>query len=176
MKRTLLAITFSFISTSIIYAKDTYVAPQAIKIMFHVDKLPIDQGMRKQLSTNLTILAKRAHNGSAVEHRLTAQLLMLAMRLDRENSSAVELNKNLSKGGALAVSDVQAKVKALQRLRRSIDLLSKTDRLSEARILEAYLKDVLIALDKNSPLAATHEENKNRWDGIVPVFEKKRQR
>ena len=172
MKRALLAITFFFISHSIIYAENTYVAPQAIKIMFQMDKLPIDQGMRKQLSMNLTILAKRAHSGSAVEHRLTAQLLMLAMRLDRENNSAFELNKELSKGGALPASDVQAKVIALQKLRDMISLLSKTDRLNEARILEAYLQDMLIALDKNSPLATTHVENKNRWDGIVPFVEK----
>lgn len=172
MKRALLAITFSFASNGIIYAEDTYLAPKAVKIMFHVDKLHIDQGMRKQLSMNLTILAKRAHDGSAVEHRLTAQLLMLAMRLDRENTSAFELNKNLSKGGVLPMSDVQAKVKALEKLRRTIELLSKTDRLSEARRLEAYLQDVYIALDKNSPLTATHEENKNRWDGIVPVSDK----
>ncbi len=176
MKRTLLAITFSFASNGTIYAEDPYVAPQAIKIMFHLDKLPIDQGTRRHLSLNLTILAKRAHDGSAVEHRLTAQLLMLAMRLDRENTSAFELNKNLSKGRALPVSDVQAKVKALHKLRRTIDLLSKTDRLSEARILEAYLQDVLIALDNNSPLAAADEESKKRWDGIVSAAEKKPKR
>lgn len=176
MKRTLIAITFSIVSNSIIYAKDVYVAPQAIKVMFHVDKLPIDQGMRKQLAMNLTILAKRAHDGSAWEHRLTAQLLMLAMRLDRENTSAVELNGNLSKGGVLPVSDVKTKVKALQKLRDNINLLSKTDKLSEARVLESYLQDVLIALDNSSPLAAADEATKKRWSGIVSAAEKKPKR
>jgi hypothetical protein len=171
MNPTLLAITLYSVSNGIIYAEDTYLPPKAIKVMFHVDKLPIDKGMRKQLSMNLTILAKRAHGGDAMEHRLTAQLLMLAMRLDRENTSAAELNKSLSKGGILPVSDVQAKVKSLQKLRDTIDLFSKADQLSEERLLNDYLKDVLVKLDKNSPLAAVHKEDKNRWTGIVIAFD-----
>lgn len=173
MKFTLLAISLSIASNSIIHAEDSYVAPQANKIMFQVDKLPIDKGIRKHLSINLTTLAKRSHDGSAQEHRLTAQLLMLAIRLDRENISAVELNQNLSKGGVLPVSDVQAKVDALKKLKRMIEMLTGTDKLSEGRVLEVYLKDVYIALDGNSPLAATHKENLNRWDGVVPVFVRK---
>ncbi|MGJ8655420.1 MAG: hypothetical protein ACSHX6_03135 [Akkermansiaceae bacterium] len=170
MKYTLLAATFSIACNGMVYAEENYVAPKANKIMFHVDKLPLDKGMREKLSANLIVLAKREHDGTAREHRLTAQILMLAMRIDRDNKSAYELNKSLIDGKKLPVSDVKAKVQALDKLRYSINHLSKTDRLSEARVLEVYLKDILIGLDQNNPLTATHKENQHRWSGIVPAY------
>ena len=97
-------------------------------------------------------------------------ILMLAMRLDRENTTAAELSKNLAGGGKLPVSDGQERLKALQNVRRNVETLSKTDRLSEARVLEVYLKDVLVGLNNDSPIAASHRENHNRWDGVVAPY------
>lgn len=151
------------------YAADDYVAPRPVKVMFHVDKLPYDQGMRRQLSMSLTTLAKRQHDGSAQEHRLTAQLLMLAMRLDRKNDSAVELNKRLSRGKDSREIDEESKRKAMRSLRWAIGKLSNISTSSDARILEAYLKDVHTALENNASIAITDEE-KTRWEGIVPVL------
>jgi chorismate mutase len=172
MKHNLFTILFSIAGIGMINAETRYEPPHPVKIMFHVDKLPIDKGMRQNISRNLTLLAKREHDGKAEEHRLTAQLLMLAMRLDSKNTPAIELNNQLSNGGELPKSDEQTRANALLVLRRASEQLSKTHRQSEARILEAYLQDVLVALDKSDPLAVRHEEHIKRWEGIVPNVDK----
>lgn len=170
MNCTLLAITLSLASICMTAVGVDYVAPKANNIMFYVDKLPIDHGARKNLSISLTILAKRSHGGSAEQHRLTAKLLMLAIRLDRENYSAVKLNNNLSRGGLLPVSGAQEQRDALQVVNEMVKNLSATDKLSEGQVLAAYLKDVLVTLDQNSPLVSKHMVNESRWEGVVPVL------
>lgn len=163
---------FSLAGICINYAESPYESPQPVKIMFQVDKLPMDKGMRQNTSRNLTILAKREHDGSVKEQRLTAQLLMLSMRLDRENKEAPELNKKLSDGGSLPKADEQAWKNALNGIRRTSELLSKTNGLSEAKALDVYLQDVLVAIDGSNPIAARQEEYIKRWEGIVGTVEK----
>jgi len=172
MRRVFLIIIFFIASLSHLYAKETYVAPQANKIMFHVDRLPIDAGDRRELSKSLTILAKRDHDGSLREHRLTAQLLMLSMRLDSKNTLASELNQKLSTGGVLPMSDTQVRVLAIEKVYRLLDVISKTDKLSEARVLGVYLQDVLLGLDSDNPRVIKHEENQDRWIGVLPKYDR----
>lgn len=171
IKPTLLAL-FTILSVSLSsQGNEKYVAPKHVKVMFQVDKLPMGKDLRKQLSRKLVLLAKRKHNGSAMEHRLTAQILMLAIRIDRENGAARELDAQLAKGGTLPVAPVKAKLRSLKYLDKTMTALSRLGLNDESKRLIDYLKDVYVMLDKNSPLAATHRESKERWSGIVREFD-----
>ncbi len=176
MKYILFAITLPIVMGGHVQAQETYVAPLANKIMFEVDKLPLDKGLRWILSKNLTILVKRKHNGSAREHRLTGQILILAMRIHRENKAALELSSHLASGGELPVANEKERGEALKKVRRLMNALSRTKENGEAKILEAYLKDLLLALDETDPLVDTHVENASRWAGVLPAAVQSRQR
>ena len=157
----------------VLSAEEAYIAPLANQVMFRLDKLPIDKGIRKEISRNLTILVKRKHDGSAFEQRLTAQTLMLAMRLDRKNNTAQSLNSNLLIGVKLPVTDIQVKMKAKDRLYHFVDVLAREEAGDEAHRLVNYLKDVLVHLDKDSPLKGEHVEQLDRWKGIVSAYAEK---
>ncbi len=171
IKPTLLAL-FTFLSVILSsHGNEKYVAPKHVKVMFQVDKLPMGKDTRKQLSRKLVLLAKREHNGSAMEHRLTAQILMLAIRIDRENVAARELDAKLAKGGKLPVAPAKAKFRSLKYLDKTMAALSRLEQNDESQRLIDYLRDVYIMLDKNSPLATKHKESKERWSGIVREFD-----
>jgi len=82
MKSFLIGASLLIAESGVLHAQNSYIAPKHTQVMFRVDKLPMDKGSRKWLSMHLTTLAKREHDGSEKQQRLTAQLLMLAMRLD----------------------------------------------------------------------------------------------
>ena len=78
MKNFLIGAGLLIATSGILPAQSSYIAPKPNKLMFQVDKLPIDKGTRVWLSTQLTTLAKRENSEVSKEQRLTAQLLMLA--------------------------------------------------------------------------------------------------
>ena len=166
---------FFFIGASLLLAgsdmlcaRASYVAPKPTQLMFQVDKLPMDRGTRKWLSGNLTTLAKRQHDGSAKEQRLTAQLLMLAMRIDSDNQDAIDTNQNLVDGKTPVTVDLKESIKSITKVQLALKNLENTDEGSEAHVLAEYLKDVIHTYEPGNDLVANHQFKHSRWEGILP--------
>jgi len=149
-------------------AQSSYVAPKPNQLMFQVDKLPIDKGTRVWLSTQLTTLAKRENSGVSKEQRLTAQLLMLAMRLNAGNQAAKDMNQTLAVGGEVENVDIVESAKAASRINNALKNLSSAEEGSEAHVLASYLRDVLYAYDPENVEVTGHELKLSRWEGILP--------
>ena len=168
MKNFLIGASLLLAGSDMLCARASYIAPKPTQLMFQVDKLPMDKGTRKWLSGNLTTLAKRQHDGSAKEQRLTAQLLMLAMRVDSNNQDAIETNQNLVDGKTPVTVDLEESMKSITKIQLALKNLENTDEGSEAHVLAEYLKDVIHAYEPGNDLVANHQFKHSRWEGILP--------
>ena len=168
MKNFLIGVSLLMAGSGMLLAQSSYIAPKPNQLMFQVDRLPIDKGTRVWLSTQLTTLAKRENSGVSKEQRLTAQLLMLAMRLDAGNQVAKDMNQTLAVGGAVESVDMVESAKAASKINNALKNLSSTEEQSEAQVLANYLRDVLYGYDSENVELVGHELNFSRWKGILP--------
>jgi len=168
MKNFLIGASLFVAGSGIISAQSNYIAPKPNHLMFQVDKLPMDKGTRVWLSKQLTTLAKRENNESAKEQKLTAYLLMLAMRVHSGNTEAVDTNQTLAIGGHIELVSTDESNKAASNIEVVVKNLSATETGSEAHLLADYLKDVLHTFNPEGNVVIGHTPKLSRWEGILP--------
>ncbi len=172
MKSFVIGASILMAGISLGYAQSEYVQPQQNRLMFHVDKLPLSKARCTILSEQLTALVRREHDGSAQQHRLSAQTLMLAIRLNPANQDAQRVNQDLANGIKPAAPDQVESTKAMFKIQRIMNGLLASEKGSEAHLLAAYMKDVMIAYMPSDPIYAGHQVDNSRWKGILPALPK----
>lgn len=168
MKNCLIVASILMAGSKLACAQGSYVPPQQTRLMFHIDKLPIDKDRCNFISEQLTILVKREHDGSVRQHRLSAKTLMLAMRLNSGNLDAQRVNKELVSGVKPPASDQVENAKAALRIQQVIKGLMSTEVDSEGQVLATYLKDVMVGYVPDNPLYEGYKLDDDRWQGILP--------
>lgn len=149
-----------------------YPEPEISTIMVRLDKLPMDAYDVERISDLLSSLARADTAGNREQLRNRAQLLALAMRLNRDNKQAEDLNEKYKEGKEIAGLDAIEKATCVKRLENAINYLSKAETGNEAHVLADYLKDVLKGLDAKNPTLADHKMDTDRWRNVVPELKK----
>ncbi len=146
----------------------TYPRPEISSIMFHVDKLPLDQDRMKKVTRDLITLASKNANGNQKQLNNSAKFLAIAIRLDSKNKDVQRLNMSFSKGENIAEPDNARYQRALADTNHLIRILSKAEKFTEAQIFADYLKDAVTRVAGSDPAFKDHQINKQRWQNVVP--------
>ena len=144
-----------------------YLPPQEYKVMFELDKIPLDRDMVNTLSWSLSNLVRPNLDQRRKTHDLNAQILSLSLRLNPENDDAKAHQKAfIAKRPVKAANeeDVQKSTKIVQRM---INHLAADSSNRQSGKLMNFLKDVLVQVDPNNPRVRGHKVNAARWDGII---------
>jgi len=138
-------------------------------MMFHVDKLPLDQDRMREVANDLVILASRNAQGNQRRLNINAKLLAIAIRLDSKNPEAKKLNTKFSNNEQIIEANPDRYKHSLQRTLNLIGILSRAEKHAEAHTFANFLKDALQEIAGDHPAIKNHQLNKQRWKNVLAV-------
>lgn len=150
----------------------TYLEPTNGKVLFRADQLPIDVDTINWLSSQLVVVASTQKLDSAAQLRAKAQLLAISSQLNKDNSAAKKLNRELRSGQHFEIANNDDVSKAKARIWSIVRFLSEKNAGEEANLLATRIKDALRVVDSKHPSLGSHVEDSKAWLNVVPPIEK----
>jgi hypothetical protein len=145
-----------------------FLRPAEGPVPFRRDRLPLKVETMVELSGVLTSLAQGPVE-TAVERRSIAQRLALAVALDPANRQAREkLDRWATAAERLDPSDVSATQEQVSWCWKLFAWLDDLRAGRDARALAACLRDVLLSIDPDHPLAGEDQGETGAWAKWVP--------
>ncbi|MFK7911542.1 MAG: hypothetical protein AB8F34_13225 [Akkermansiaceae bacterium] len=143
-----------------------YIQPDSSRELFRLEKIPLQEDRMKDLSRQLIVLAKRPHDGNAINQRSTAMLLSLASHMNPYNMEVRELNRQFSAGQKSKVPDANQLNKAKTRITTIKRWLSHPKAGKDANLLSVLLDDATKILQ---PETANNKDLGDWKNTIAPL-------
>lgn len=154
-----------------------FVAPSEVAPVIHREQVPLDVDRMSELASDLVSLAARAAvdaeadpSGGAARWRASAQLIVLAERLDAASGKTRRLRKMLVKGEDPSRLAGDGSKESLRILPAALTFMVGQSKKGEEQPFLQYLLDPLaIVLPGEESLSHRQAEGEEeRWAGIVP--------